>query len=176
MLISYHKLHSLITQGVITADPALVNGASIDLTLGADLMVQAPSGPVIDLAAKKGLRMRGFKMNEYGYEMIPGEFLLAHSNEVFNLPDNIAAEFKLKSSMARNGLNHLLAGWCDPGFNNSQLTLEFHNCSNQTLLIKPNMKCGQIVLWECEDAGEGSYRHKGQYNGQKGATESKGVR
>lgn len=33
--------------------------------------------------------------------LMPGEFILAQSVEVFNLPDDLSAEYKLKSSMAR---------------------------------------------------------------------------
>lgn len=181
MLLSFHKLHHLINQGVIKADPSLVNGASIDLTLGAEIQVCIDSDDqrtwsIVDLAAKENISTETIVMGEDGYVLEPGECVLAHSNEVFNLPNTIAAEYKLKSSMARNFLNHMLAGWCDPGWHGSQLTLEFHNCSNQQLRIRPGMKCGQVVFWECEDVGEGSYAIHGQYNGQEGAVASKGVR
>jgi len=108
----------------------------------------------------------------------PGEFCLAESREVFNLPNNIAAEYKLKSSMARNGLNHLLAGWCDPGWYGSTLTLELHNVTQyHTIKLQPGMKIGQMVFYEVEPVPEEkSYKTKGQYNNQKGAQESKGVR
>ena len=56
-----------------------------------------------------------------------GEFCLAETLELFNLPDDISCQFVLKSSRARDGLNHLLAGWCDPGWNGSKLTLELKN-------------------------------------------------
>ena len=53
-----------------------------------------------------------------------GEFCLAETLELFNLPDDISCQFVLKSSRARSGLNHLLAGWCDPGWHGSKLTLD----------------------------------------------------
>ncbi len=181
MLLSFYRLHALIDQGVIKADPTLVNGASIDLTLGNEIQIcrdadDQRAWPIVDLAAKENIATEHLLMDDEGYVVEPGEFILAHTNEVFNLPNTIAGEYKLKSSMARNGLNHMLAGWCDPGWHGSQLTLEFHNCTNQRLRIRPGMKCGQAVLWECEDVGDGSYAIHGQYNGQKGAQESKGIR
>ena len=36
-----------------------------------------------------------------------GEFCLAETLELFNLPDDISCQFVLKSSRARSGLNHV---------------------------------------------------------------------
>mgnify|MGYP003597048575 CR=1 FL=1 len=40
MLLSYHELHELIHAGVIDANPENVNGASIDLTLANQVLVE----------------------------------------------------------------------------------------------------------------------------------------
>jgi dCTP deaminase len=118
-------------------------------------------------------------------ELMPGDWCLATTQQRFHLPDGIifdvdfsvAAEYKLKSSMARNGLNHLLAGWCDPGWNNAELTLELHNINKYySLKLCTGMKIGQIVLWRGEKVPDhASYATKGRYNNQAGATASKGV-
>jgi len=63
------------------------------------------------------------RTEEDPYYLAPSEFVLAETIETFNLPDDISAQFVLKSSRAREGLNHLLAGWCDPGWHGSKLTL-----------------------------------------------------
>ncbi len=39
----------------------------------------------------------------------PGEFCLAETVELFKIPDDISAQFALKSSRAREGYNHCLA-------------------------------------------------------------------
>jgi len=84
----------------------------------------------------------------------------------------------LKSSLARSGLQHLMAGWCDPGWNNSKLTLELTNVTqHHTLLIKPGMKIGQMVFWSCTPVPlDKSYSVTGQYNNQETVTGNKGVR
>jgi deoxycytidine triphosphate deaminase len=71
-----------------------------------------------------------------------------------------------------------MAGWCDPGWNNSKLTLELKNVSQyHTLIIKPGMKIGQMVFWLCDTIPEeNSYAVKGQYNKQQTVTGSKGAR
>lgn len=180
-LLSYHQLEDLVASGVIEVDPSLINGASIDITLGDKIMIEDTrsfiDGPV-DLMAKESLSMTEVDISKVGYILNPGEFILATTIEKFNLPNCIAAEYKLKSSLARSGLQHLLAGWCDPGWNNSHLTLELKNVTrNHHLLLKPGMKIGQMVFWLCDNVPEErSYAKVGQYNDQETVTGNKGVR
>jgi dCTP deaminase len=110
--------------------------------------------------------------------MSPGEFVLAQTQEMFYLPNDLAFEYKLKSSMARNGLNHLLAGHADPGWHGSVLTLEFHNISQfHPLILKTGMKAGQLVFHRGEPVpAEASYAVRGQYNNTDQATASRGLR
>lgn len=178
MLLSYHNLVDLVSEGIITANPNNINGASIDITLGDEIMVETNIGYKVDIAKKECLNMRKVKMAESGYVLNPGDFILASSVETFNLPNFIAAEYKLKSSLARTGLQHMLAGWCDPGWNNSKLTLELYNVTRKhPLVIRPGMKIGQMIFMRCEPVPEDqSYATKGQYNGQQTVTENKGVR
>lgn len=179
-LLSYSTLLGLVEEGVINAPVEHISGASIDITIGEDIMIERPMSqwPTIDLKAKQSLELRRHRIQETGFRLYPGQFILATSQETFNLPNDVAAEYKLKSSLARSGLQHMLAGWCDPGWNNSKLTLELKNVTqNHILLIKPGMKIGQMVFWECEPVpDEHSYATKGQYNGQETVTANKGVR
>lgn len=175
-LISYNGLVQLVESGVINAKPENINGASIDITLGNVMRFEGVNPRTIDIGGESPIPMI-FEEGDQFY-IRPGEFCLAESREVFNLPNNIAAEYKLKSSLARNGLNHLLAGWCDPGWYGSTLTLELHNVMQyHTIKLHAGMKIGQVVFYEVEPVPEEkSYKTKGQYNNQKGAQGSKGVR
>lgn len=181
-LLSYNKLLGLVQNGVITANPENVNGASIDITLG-DVLLKEKSVSVfeyaeVDLAKKENIGLEEHSIKDFDYILKPGEFILAQSNEIFNLPDTIAAEYKLKSSMARNGLNHMLAGWCDPTWNGSVLTLELQNVTaNHHLRLSAGMKIGQVVFWETDPVpAEHGYATKGQYNGDKSVQGSKGIK
>jgi dCTP deaminase len=180
MLLSYDELQQLISDGVITADRELVNGASIDVCLDPTIMVEREprekESAFIDLQAKQSLKMiKLFVQREYYLQ--PGQFILASTTELFNLPDNIACEFKLKSSLARAGLNNMLATWCDPSWSNSKLTLELKNDTQfHTLIIRPGMKIGQMVFYRVKPVPhEHSYAVKGRYNNTTEVTESKGV-
>ena len=177
--ISYTELHQLLETGVLDgADPANVNAASVDVRLGPIIWREAERAHVVDLAAKDAPAMERVAMDADGYVMRPGEFILAQTVEVFNLPDDIAAEFRLKSSGARAGLDQALAVWIDPGFTGSVLTLELRNNNERhPLRLRPGMKIGQIVFWRCEPVPESaSYRTVGQYNGDREAQPSKGIR
>jgi dCTP deaminase len=180
-LLSYNQLMKLVRSGVIDAPLENINGASIDVTLGDKILVeQYPNvrNKVVDLKAKRSPQMKEVNLLPSGYIIHSGDFILATTNETFNLPSNVAAEYKLKSSLARSGLQHMLAGWCDPSWSNSKLTLEFQNVTSfHSLLIKPGMKIGQIVFFLCEDVpDEHSYATRGQYNNQTTVTGNKGVR
>lgn len=184
MVLSYNELVALVTNGVINAPFENINATSIDLTMGSKILIQVNDGedryrPPVDLADKQdGIDLITYVMGEDGYVMLPGEFLLASTIEWFDfsLINDVSAEFKLKSSLARNGLSHMLAGWMDSGWSGN-LTLEYHNVSNQALRIRPGMKCGQaIFMRHAPVPHHASYAVKGQYNGQQGVQASKGVR
>lgn len=183
-VISYTELCELVEQGVINAHPSQINGSSIDLTLDPIIRVETfdASLPPIDLSIKQNIVTHELNISilleDCGYILSPDEFILASSVETFNLPHNISAEYKLKSSMARNGLEHLNAGWCDAGWTNSKLTLELKNVTRyHRLLIKAGMPIGQVVFFKHDDVPvDKSYSVRGQYNNQTQVTESKGIR
>lgn len=179
MLLSYLELMELVKCGVIDADPELVNGASIDVRLDKTILVEKyhPIPMMIDLSAKESPDLLPLEMGVVGYALKPGQFVLASTMETFNLPNDIACEFKLKSSVARAGLNHLLAGFADPGWNNSKLTLELkNNCEYHSLLLRPGMKIGQMKVYRVKPVPEQhSYAVKGRYNNTTEVTGSKGV-
>ena len=168
-LISYNELCELVEQGVIAGvDPSRINSASIDLTLGNKLLNEG-SNPRIkfkSLSKKEKLDMYEWDLEQGAYLLHPGEFVLAHTVERFYLPDYISAEYKLKSSMARLGLEHLNAGWCDAGWHGSVLTLELKNMT-RSHCIELNHKdpIGQIVFFKHDPVPKDkSYAARGRYN------------
>lgn len=181
-LLSYNELVKLVEKGVINADPENINAASIDITLHNEVLVEVPTGadePLIDLKNKQTIGTYTVQLpNDIYYPLDPGQFILASSVETFNLPNDIACEYKLKSSLARSGLQHMLAGWCDPGWTNSRLTLELKNVTqHHVLALRPGMKIGQMVFFRCEPVPKKqSYAVKGQYNNQEKVTNNKGLR
>ncbi len=154
---------------VVPFDPDLVNPASIDVLLGDRIMIEVAESPELQIHGIAG------HTAEDPYLLQPGEFCLAETREILNIPDCIAAQFVLKSSRAREGLEHLLAGWIDPGFHGSRLTLELSNARRMhPIAIWPGMKIGQLVLHKMEGIPGRSYAVTGRYNGDLAVTGSKG--
>ncbi|MGL5013625.1 MAG: dCTP deaminase [Bacteroidales bacterium] len=181
-MLSAPRLHKLIEEGVIDALHENINSGSIDIRIGNKILVEKSNfsqpghviaiNPVpVDVNAKQSPEFIEVEIPEEGYIIEPGQAILACSMETFNLPNTISAMFKLRSSMGRCFLNHMMAGWADAGWHGAQLTMEFVNQTQyHRLLIKPGMRVGQMVFFEHEDAGEDSYSVKGNYNNQQGPT------
>lgn len=232
MLLSYDELMTLVNEGVISnVDKEQVQGSSIDLTLGPNLLIEAqpygvkekdikkffnfgpssangydaedprgkfPEGLVpdrflIDVGTTQPLNLEPYALkNElYDYEscrtvgfvddpyvLRPNEFLLGQTNEIFNLPDNISAQYHLRSSLGRIGLEHLNAGWCDPGWTGSVLTLELKNISRfHFLKLTAGCPIGQLTFFRHKRVPKhASYQTRGRYNNDKTVSASKEIK
>lgn len=175
-LLGSKELHAVIDNGFLNALHDNVNAASIDIRIGDTILVEASASGVVDIDKKENLNWVEVQIPDDGYVVKPGEFFLAHSVEEFNLPDNLSGQFILRSSMARCGMNHLMAGWADAGFNKSKLTFEFHNVTkHHSLRIRKGMRVGQMIFSEHSPAGDDSYAVKGRYNNSESVHASKGV-
>jgi len=165
-----HEIHQLCTAGMVTPfDPSLVNPASLDVRLGRQLLIESCQSP----------QLVPYPLDQHSeadpYLLQPGQFVLAQTVETFNLPPTTAAQFVLKSSRAREGLEHLLAGYCDPGWSGSVLTMELH-CSRQLHPVRlwPGMKIGQMVFHRMAAVPERDYSLTGRYNNDQTVMESRG--
>lgn len=169
MILADWQITARATGGMIVPfDRELINPASYDVRLGDVLLIESAEGP--DLVPYP----LGGHTQENPYLLRPGQFVLAHTVEVFNLPDDIAAQFMLKSSRAREGLEHLMAGYCDPGWHGSTLTMELHNSRQlQPVPLWPGMKIGQMIFYQMAGIPQRSYAITGRYNGDTSAQQSK---
>jgi dCTP deaminase len=164
-----YEIKALCTDGMVpNYQEALVNPASLDLRLGDTIMIES--------AENLDMRPLSIARNtvEKPYLLRPGQFILAQTIEVFNMPENIAGLFFLKSSRAREGYENLHAGYADPGWNGSVLTLELKN-SRQLLPLPlyPGMKIGQMVFFRMSQKPVLSYAVTGSYNKDLSTTGSK---
>lgn len=170
-LLSHEELRRIVEAEIIApVDVKDINAASIDIHLGDTILWEDDSEwhkvKTIDYRKREPVVFNEYVMDADGWILAPGDFILAQSVEVFNLPNWLSAEYKLKSSMARIGLEHMNAGWCDAGWNGSVLTLELKNmCQSHSIRIRPGDPIGQMVFFRHEPvAQEASYATKGRYN------------
>lgn len=77
--------------------------------------------------------------------------------------------------MGRTFLGHMMAGWCDAGWNGSVLTLELKNETQyHEIEIPVGVRIGQMIFFPHDAVpDEASYATRGRYNGD---TETKGVK
>lgn len=164
------QIKSYCEGGMITPfdDPTLLNPASLDVRLGHLIYVENDYDfKLVDISTAT-------RNDPWGLQ--PNGFILGQTLEQFNIPDNLCATFALKSSLARAGFEHLLAGFIDPGFNNSVLTLELKNArTKMTLPLWPGMRIGQIIFHEMSSTPLKSYQKTGRYNNDKQVTKCKGI-
>jgi len=154
---------------VIDYDNDLINPASLDVRLGDTLLIESVESPAL---VPYPLHQH---TKDDPYLMVPGQFVLDETIETFNLPDDLAAQFMLKSSRAREGLEHLMAGYCDPGWHGSKLTMELHNSRQlHPVPLWPGMKIGQMVFHTMSTAPQRSYAVTGRYNNHATVHESLG--
>ncbi len=146
---------------IVGWEPELINPASIDVRLGDRVMVENPNHAQLEIT---GIDQRS-KADPFWLQ--PGGFVLAETIEIFNMPEDVAGQFVLKSSRAREGLSHALAGYLDPGWCGSRLTLELHNIrKHHAIPLWPGLRIGQIVCHRMEGRPRQSYSEIGHYNNQ----------
>ena len=171
MLISYNELCEFVERGVIApVDPKDINGTSIDVHLGPKILAERRypelSYPTVSLRDKENVTWYEVDITNDFFNLYPGEFILAHTVEVFDLPADISAEFKLNSSGARIGLDNALATWADPRWHGSTLTLELrNNTQNHIIRLHHGCRIGQMIFHRSEPVPEEkSYAVRGRYN------------
>lgn len=105
--------------------------------------------------------------------LFPGEVVLATTIEEIDLPRDVVADLKLKSTLGRLWLNHSLSGWIDCNFC-GQITLELQNLGPHPRKLSAGMRVAQLVFMQMESAPEVAYGEKGtgHYQNQKGTTEA----
>jgi dCTP deaminase len=170
MILCDSQIKKLAMDGMVQPyEESLVNPASIDVRLGPRLLIE------VEYTREMQPLEIVHHVQQDPYWMAPGQFLLAETIETFNLPADVAAQFMLKSSRAREGLEHLLAGYCDPGWHGSRLTMELHNSRQlHSVPIWHGMKIGQMVFHRMSETPAMDYSKTGRYNNHKCVTASLG--
>lgn len=88
--------------------------------------------------------------------------VLAVSLEWIRIPNDMAAEVKLKTTPTRKGLGHPVADWVDPGFE-GKLTLMLN--AVRDIQLEPGQRICQLVLHKLSESVQVPYTAKGHYAG-----------
>lgn len=144
-----------------------LNPCSYDILVG-DSGVLEVDGRWIDID------LTDFKIDS-PFWLAPGKCVLLASRETFNIPRYLCAQFRLKSSRGREFYEHMEAGFCDPGWSGSVLTMEIKNNTQHTRLpLYPGLRIGQMVFQRLDALPYYTYDKTGRYNNDKKVSRSKG--
>lgn len=164
------QIRNLCEAGMVTPfDPHLVNPASLDIRLGNTMLIETIEHD----------NMVPYPFRDHSeanpYRMAPGQFVLVGSLERFLIPKSLCATFMLKSSSGRDKFDHANAGFCDPGWHGSVLTMELKNNSQfHPRFLWPGMRIGQLKFERTDAQPLRSYAETGRYNNDHMVQTSRG--
>ncbi|MFI6502029.1 dCTP deaminase [Nonomuraea typhae] len=184
MLLSDRDILAEIDKGRLSLEPFdadMIQPSSIDVRLDRFFRVfENHKYPHIDPAIEQPDLTRLVEPDgDEPFILHPGEFVLASTYEVINLPDDLASRLEGKSSLGRLGLlTHSTAGFIDPGFS-GHVTLELSNVATLPIKLWPGMKIGQLCVFRLSSPAEhpyGAEKYGSRYQGQRGPTPSRSFR
>jgi len=165
-IVDHQIRHLARTMGLVEPfDPELVNPASYDVTLGPTILREGGAGEErwVEVDIENGV-----------YSLAPGEFVLAHTAEIVRVPSNLECVFNLKSSRGREGYEHLMAAYIDPGFH-GRVTLELVNVNRyHRLPLEHGMRIGQLRFSKLDEIPMRSYAVTGRYHNDQSVQISRG--
>ena len=170
MILSDGEIRNLLDSKKLEIYPLCADSiqpASVDIRLGNTFCVAevVPSG-IITFGQEVDYRT----ITTERYVLLPGQFVLATTQEYIKLPNDLTAFVEGRSSIGRLGLFVQNAGWVDPGFE-GEITLEMYNASQFAIELVAGSRVGQLVF--AKTGKEAVLPYAGKYQGQRGATASR---
>jgi dCTP deaminase len=184
MILSDRDIEKALTEGRIKVDPlpdltVALGSCSLDLRLGNVFRVFEHSRfPYVDLRAGGGA---GDLMREIQvpagepFIMQPGEFVLAATVEILELPDDLVGRLEGRSSLGRLGIIvHGTASIFDPGWT-GRVTMELGNLGRMPVALYPEMRICSFTFETMSSPARVPYRQKptAKYAGQLGPLASR---
>lgn len=123
---------------------------------------------ILDLRDDSSFRWREIHLQDVGYDLKPGEFVLGSTIEKVTIPNGYFGFIETKGNIARAGIQaHNADGHLDPGFSGN-VTLEIKNNANNTIRIYSGIAIVQMYLFKASSDSIRPYVGKYQY--QRGPT------
>lgn len=166
-----HQIWAMVQTHRLIDDfnPEQLNPASYDVRLGNEILIEGIAIGPKDMRE----RWRKVSIEENPYYMSPGQFVLGFTKEYIRIPSNMEAVFQLKSSRGREGYEHALAGYIDPGFQ-GQVTLELSNLNQRHRIpLAKDMLIGQLRFMKVDAIPSRTYAETGHYQGDLGVQPSR---
>lgn len=151
MVLADSALRQLVlTDGLIAPyNVSQINPASINLRLGREF-IYPPSQRVLHKTEGEEL------------DILSGQLVLGRTEEYIRMPEDLVGMLCLRSTWARKGLDHALAGWVDPGYC-GVLTLELSS-KLSSISVRVGEPIVQLVVMKLDGRCEKPYSGKYQYD------------
>ena len=165
MLITGEQLKRIAQQ--MSEDTLHVGTSSIDVRLGFEFYIGGKDAFITRTGDYHGFEHKSYVM---GQRILfkPGYLYIAHSLEYVRMPNDVGAILLMRSTAGRRGLDHLHAGWLEPGWE-GQITFELSPIVPTEFEV--GERIAQLVLVRAEEESQ----YAGHYQGQKGATLAKAL-
>lgn len=155
MIYGKNAIIAALADGRIVCDPpSTIEAVHIDVHLGQwyyepnareDAKAIATADPSWWYVLRDGVQRGGITIPPHG-------FILAHTEEFIGSTDpSIQPVFHLRSTIARHGVNHPVAGWGDPGYA-TRWTLELFNATHQPIVLPVGCRIGCISFHDVQGA------------------------
>ena len=131
-----------------------INPASLDLTIGVKYRRAAKCFDAVTYGFRHEKEAEVYAGEKYwkkccaksGYILLqPGDAVLACTREYIRMPQNLSGQIFTKSTLGRMFINHMMAGFVDPGFQ-GRLTLELVNEGPHCVKIPVGARTVQMIL------------------------------
>lgn len=126
------------------------SSGSYDLTIASKVLKIKKTFKTIELSNANQIENMYEEINiGNGYTLKHGECIFAVLNEKINLPNDLVAHIRPRTSLSRLGLNiniqHINSGY------SGILNIAIYNMSPNNYILRPNLRIGQIVFEEITD-------------------------
>jgi len=176
MILGNESLEKLLLQVMGHNDLVFINSASIDICIGNSLKCEIEREAPVYLWPDESDAQNWLSVDLACYSMLnpywlqPGDFVNVSTLENIKIPNDLVMNLFLKSTRARQGYEHSLAFWVDPGWQGI-LTMEICNRRRYVKLpLYPGMRIAQTVLQRVEGISKG---YEGKYQNAAGVESAK---
>lgn len=145
-----------------------LSSAGYDIRLGTTFYHLKSGNSVFDPKSQTEYDWSVMK-SEYPVILYPNDYVLSHSIETFNIPEDVLVLVIGKSTYARSGLIvNVTPG--EPGWS-GQWTLEFSNPTKRPIKIYPHEGIAQCLFFQSDEISDVPYNKKmGKYMNQTNVT------
>ena len=147
MILSDQEISKLVQSNNLIENFVETNlqAASYDVSAGSQVQIFNRVQGILDLRDKSVISMTNKEVDlNYGYQMMPGEYILVKTKEILHMTDDLIAYVKPRTTFSRIGLL-LTEQYVNPSFE-GYLYLGLHNISPNVIKIVSGLKIGHIFF------------------------------